>query len=313
MQPVPPGTMTVLRDALIMPLRGSLDQFSGGVFKGEVCLPGSLLWRGRVAEFYGCPAPLESVRLALGPGEDCVDRLEGEYLFGGYLFRHYGHFLIETLSRLYALRQCAPAPIIFSSTHREIMPWQQYIFKLLCPNYPIIILKRPAVVSQLVLASPGFVMPDNVAPEQIEALGVLPAPPLNKKKIWLSRGCYIGGGLLNERALEPLLASLGWEIVHPQFLSIRKQVALIASSAQVAGLDGSAFHTALLAKEIRGRFTIFFLRNMGAHAYTKIATMKGIDQTEISLAESVNFLAGQGPECFYNLNDMEVVLKALRE
>jgi hypothetical protein len=312
MQPVQPGPMTVLRQALIMPLRGTLDQFSGGVFQGEACVPASLLWRNREPRLCGLPAPPEAVREALGKGEGGADRLEGEYLFGGYLFRHYGHFLIETLSRLYAIKQCAAAPIVFSSTHRDIMPWQRDAFKLLGLRNPILKLTRPAIVDRLMLAAPGFALPDIATPEQIEALGALPAPPLVDKKIWLSRSSHIGGGLLNERELEPHLRDMGWEIVHPQYLPIRKQAALIASSARVAGLDGSAFHTALLSREIRGRFTIFFLRNTGDHAYTRIAQAKGFAQDEISLAEHACFLAGQGAERFYRLDDMKIVLEALR-
>ncbi|MDR0239942.1 MAG: glycosyltransferase family 61 protein [Deltaproteobacteria bacterium] len=318
MQPAPPGPMTVLRQALIMPLRGTLDQFSAGVFQGEDCLPASLLWRNREPRLDGRPAPPEAVRQALGLGssageaEDRADRLKGTYLFGGYLFRHYGHFLIETLSRLYALKQCAAVPIIFSSTHRDIMPWQRDAFKLLGLHNPILMLTRPAVADQLMLAAPAFALPDIVTPEQIEALGALPAPPRTDKKIWLSRGCYLGGGLLDERALEPHLQAMGWEIIHPQFLPIRKQTALIASAARVAGMDGSAFHTALLAREIRGRFTIFFLRNTGDHAYTQIARMKGFAQDEIPLTGKARFLTGRGAERFYQIGDVELVLDALR-
>ena len=314
MQPVrASASISVIREALIMPLRGTLDRFSGGVFHDGVCLPESLLFRDRDPQLYGLPAPHDHVRQALGhEAGERAERLAGEYLFGGYLFRHYGHFLIETLSRLYALKQCASVPIVFSSTHREIMPWQRDVFKLLGLRNPVIMLTRPAMAERLMLAAPGFVLPDDVIPEQIAALGAMPAPPLTDKKIWLARSSHIGGGLINERELEPRLAALGWEVVHPQYLPVRKQVALLASSAQVAGLDGSAFHTALLAREIRGHFTIFFLRNTHEQAYTRIAQAKGIAQTEIPLAGKARFLLGQGAERFYQLEDADAVIEALR-
>jgi capsular polysaccharide biosynthesis protein len=133
------------------------------VFQGEECLPASLLWRDREPRLCGLPAPPEAVREAWGDGEGRpdmgADRLEGDYLFGGYLFRHYGHFLIETLSRLYALKQCAPLPIIFSSTHRDILPWQRDVFKLVGLRNPILMLKQPAVADQLMLAAPGLPCP----------------------------------------------------------------------------------------------------------------------------------------------------------
>lgn len=300
------------RDALVMPLRGTLDRFSAGVFQDGVCLPESLLFRGDAANPYGFPAEAARLCQALqSPEQGGATRLRGEYVFGGYLFRHYGHFLIETLSRLYAIRTCPDVPILFSSTHRDIMPWQRDVFKLLGLRNEIIKLTEPVVVDTLLLAPPGFVLPDTVSEAQITALGRMPAPPLTNKKIWLARSSHLGGGLVNERELEPLLTAAGWEIVHPQYLPVRKQVALIASSAHVAGLDGSAFHTALLAREVLGRFSIFFLRNVEAQAYTRIAAAKGIRQADISLAGKTRFLLGQGAERFYQLEDPGFVLDAL--
>lgn len=310
----PPRTIRIIADALVMPLYGSLDRFTAGVFIGGSCLGESLLYRDRQLTLYGEPSPTSAVAKALEPGG--ADRLQGEYLFGGYLFRHYGHFLIESLARVYALRHCPPLPILFSSTHREIMPWQYDMLKLLGLRNPIIKITRAAVAERLFLSPPGFSLPDMISQDQIEALGAMPATPLTGKKIWLSRSSHLGGGLLNEKALHPYLEGMGWEIVHPQYLPIRKQVALISSSARVAGMDGSAFHTALLAKEIRGRFDIFFLRNTGNHAYTRIADMKGFVQRETLLSPetgSVRFLHGEAAQRFYELRNPESILSVLRD
>ena len=306
-----PAAPFVVHNALVMPLRGTLDRFRAGVFLEDgQCLDESLLYRDRNPVLYGHPAEAETVVRARQEAEP----LEGEYLFGGYLFRHYGHFLIETLSRLYAIRQWPPLPILFSSTHREIMPWQRDVFKLLGLRNEIVKLERPALVRQLVMSAPGFVLPDAASAAQVAALGRMPAPPLTERKIWLARSSHIGGGLLNEKELHPLLQQRGWDIVHPQYLPIRKQVALIASSARVAGLDGSAFHTVLLAERIRGQLDIFFLRNTHEQAYTRIAELKGIRQCETPLVDhkdAVRFLLGQGAERFYELQNFDAVLRAL--
>ena len=310
----PSRSIRLVADALVMPLYGTLDRFTAGVFSNGECLVDSLLYRNRQPALYGEPSPAHAVAKALEPGE--AERLQGEYLFGGYLFRHYGHFLIESLARVYALKRCPPFPILFSSTHREIMPWQYDTFKLLGLRNPIIKLTRPAIVERLFLSPPGFSLPDMITQDQIEALGSMPAPPLTAKKIWLSRSSHLGGGLLNEKALHPHLEALGWEVVHPQYLSVRKQVALVASSARVAGVDGSAFHTALLAEKIRGRFDIFFLRNTGSHAYTRIADLKGFAQRETLLSPengTVRFLHGEGAQRFYELQDPEAILSVLRD
>jgi hypothetical protein len=302
-----PAVMTLVGNALVMPLRGTLDRFLGGAFQAGRCLEQSLLHRyGRI-----CGLPAGSAEVAAALADPATDRLKGDYLFGGYLFRHYGHFLIETLSRLYALHAADPGlPVIFSSTHRAVMPWQKSLFRLLGLRGGIVLLTRPTLVERLLLAAPGFILPDTVLPEQIRALGVMPAPPLTGRKVWLSRGMHIGGGLVNERELFPGLKKKGWEITDPQFLPVRKQIALLASCAHVAGLDGSAFHTALLAREIRGVFHIFFLRSPGI-PYTSIARFKGIAQQEIFLADRATFLLGQGAERFFRLDDPDSVTDTL--
>jgi capsular polysaccharide biosynthesis protein len=121
---------------------------------------------------------------------------------------------------------------------------------------------------------------------------------------------HIGGGLINERQIFPGLQRKGWEIVDPQFLSVRRQISLIASCAHVAGLDGSAFHTALLAREIRGNFHIFLLRG-SARVHARIAQLKGFAQREILLADRAVYLLGTGAERFFRLEDPDVVTDAL--
>jgi hypothetical protein len=302
-----PGMIALIGNALVMPLRGTLDRFLGGVFQDGRCLEQSLLYRH--GQLFGLPAGPAEVAAALA--DPATDRLEGDYLFGGYLFRHYGHFLIETLSRLYALQAADPGlPVIFSSTHRAVMPWQKALFRLLGLRGGIVLLTRPTLVERLILAAPGFILPDTALPEQIRALGTVPAPPLTGRKVWLSRGMHIGGGLVNERELFPGLQKKGWEIVDPQFLPVRRQIELLACCAHVAGLDGSAFHTALLAREIRGVFHIFFLRSAGV-PYTSIARFKGFAQREIFLADRATFLLGQGAERFFRLDDPNSVTEAL--
>jgi hypothetical protein len=53
------------------------------------------------------------------------------------------------------------------------------------------------------------------------------------------------------------LKKIGYEIIYPELLSLREQVALISTSAVVAGSDGSAFFSLLFAKEIYGNFFVF--------------------------------------------------------
>ncbi|MDL2207791.1 hypothetical protein LJB82_03610, partial [Desulfovibrio sp. OttesenSCG-928-M16] len=106
-------TFTRVRNALLMPLTGTLDNFSAGVFADGVCLPASLQERASAAK-------------ALPP----LRHLPGDYIFGGYFFHHYGHFMLESLSRLYAIKQCKKLPLLFMCLQKTIPQQHAEIFQL---------------------------------------------------------------------------------------------------------------------------------------------------------------------------------------
>ena len=256
-----------VQNALLMPLEGSMDHFASGVFSVDGTLaPESLHTRAVAA----APRPPEQ-------------HLKGAYIFGGYLFHHYGHFLLETLSRLYAVQQCACLPLLFMSPNDHIAEWQRYFFKYLNLANEILLVHEPTRVDTLIVSEAGSsVDPDFMLPEQLDALGrETPAERVPGKKLWLSRSRYmqqysVAGGVINEREIEEQLRGTGWEIASFETLPVGAQVRHITSAEQVAGFDGSAFFTALLAKEVKGHFIVFGRRNRIAPAIPYMFSMKGV-------------------------------------
>jgi hypothetical protein len=260
-------TFTHIHNALFMPLSGVMDRFTSGVFSQGVCLRDSLL-TGRS----GPAEPREAQR-----------KLSGSYLFGGYFFNHYGHFLTETLSRLYAWRQCPPFPLLFTTPNSEVSHRLARIFKTLGIRNEILMIQVPVEVENLIVSPEGCILtPPYISAAQVEALGqVEGGEPTPGKKIWLSRGDYMrsmqAGGVINEKAIEKALAAEGWGILSPESLGpVQNQVKVLCSAEQVAGFDGSAFLTALLAKKVSGRFTLFGRSNSVAEFNTFALRTKGI-------------------------------------
>lgn len=264
MNPGSKRPFTLARHALLMPLEGCMDEFRSGVFVDGVCLEDSLMDRARAA----VPRPPET-------------ELRGSYLFGGYLFANYGHFLLESLARLYALRQCGSYPLLFMSPNASVATWQRHIFKLLDVGNDILLIHRPTRVERLAVAPPGCSLARNLlTPEQRESLARVSVAGPVSRKIWLSRSAFKHGEILNEREIEADIARHGWDIVHPEQLPIRTQVELVASSALVAGLDGSAFYTALLARKVWGRFFVFSRRKRIPPMLSTVLRDKGVSVEE---------------------------------
>lgn len=234
--------LSLIENALVMPLLGTMDAFASGVFQDGLCLLDSLLYRG-IPVFPQPPAR----------------RLSGTYIFGGYLFGHYGHFLLESLSRCYALRRYPDTvPVLFMSPDEQVFDAQKRILTALGLRNDIILVKAPLEVEKLVYAPSGCDLnPLYISDEQLKALGRLPVQEHNPdRKIWLSRSRFNGGGVENEAEIEAELLGCGWEIIHPQELGIHDQIRLIAGSGLVAGFSGTAFFNVLLAEQVHGRFLV---------------------------------------------------------
>lgn len=172
-------------------------------------------------------------------------KLHGEYIWGGYFFTHFGHFLTESLARLWYIQQNPDLPILWTRfwSKFEMKPHNEEILKLLNVKNEIILINEVIEVETLRLPDPGAVLPYFYEPEYIQSLGVLPAIPTQKgKKVWLSRSRLSATNIINEAFIENYLAAKGWMIIHPEECSVQYTVNHINSAEIVAGPDGSAFH-----------------------------------------------------------------------
>ncbi|MDR2801445.1 MAG: glycosyltransferase family 61 protein [Desulfovibrio sp.] len=236
--------MKALKNAIIIPLEGTMDSFTGGVFFSDGrFLEDSLPDRGKAALL-----------------QEPVEFLHNIYIYGGCLFGHFGHFIWESLSRLYAIRQCKEYPIIFITPNdNAIIAFAKLFLKAIGINNKIKLVKIPTSVENLIYSPPeSSLNPLFIADEQINALKYLYFQKDNrKKKIWLSRSRLKYGKIDNEQVIEEGLKKIGYDIISPETFYLREQVRLISTSDIVAGCDGSAFFSLLFADEIHGKFFVF--------------------------------------------------------
>lgn len=236
--------MKLFKDATIMPLEGTMDSFTGGIFTSAGQFVGnSIVHRGK--------QPLL---------QKYNNVLSDTYIYGGCLFGHFGHFIWESLSRLYTILQCKNYPIVFITPNDKIYNSQRLFFKSIGIRNEICIVKIPTLMRNLLYSEPGSsVHPAYISEDQIDALQYFKFPLKEeiRKKIWLSRSLLKMGKITNEQNIESELRKFGYDIVHPQTLSLYDQVKMVSTADVVAGFDGSQFFSLLFAKEIRGKFLIF--------------------------------------------------------
>ncbi len=195
-----------------------------------------------------------------------------EGIYGGHYHHHFGHFLIETLTSIAAIRRLygpVKAPIFLHDFNCRVLA-----SKLMPPHAQMLIegfgfardqvhiVRSPVSVERLHV----FDRPYQLARHHLHVdlgaefraardriLGIKRFLPRRRlPPIYLSRSRLKrrpqgrpGANVLGEEMLEAALSARGFKIVHPEALSIAEQMALYARAPALVGLSGSALHQAL--------------------------------------------------------------------
>lgn len=170
-------------------------------------------------------------------------------IYGGMLVEHFGHFLTESLARLWAAAETPGVPILMTLPRRmtepRLLPWQSDVLSLLGVADRVIPLTRLARVRQCLLPDPGYEIQFTFAGEQADFLGRIPWRPQTGHKVWISRARLGGPNQPAQAAIDAALRQDGWTVVHPESLSLRAQLDHYAQAERLAGEEGSALHAVM--------------------------------------------------------------------
>lgn len=237
-------SIATFRAALVVPPRtAGLRQKTGVIdAEGAEC-PEAATWR--------FDRPITLAPDPVRPNET----LDGRWLWAGSLYAHFGHFLVESLSRLWALEALArrpPAGILYVPKRPgqppELARFQAEVFAALGVDVPVRVAFTPVRVEELVVPGQGFGLGriSRGTPEMRQAMrcrfgaGIAPEGP---ERLYVSRSRMgVAGGIAGEPALEALLEAEGYEIFHPQEHDIATQIARYKAARCVIISDGSAGH-----------------------------------------------------------------------
>jgi hypothetical protein len=204
--------------------------------------------------------------------------LTGHYIFAGHFMSHYGHFLLETLSRLWFIKQYPRIPIVFIRIdNNPVHEWHLEFFEKLGVRNEIHWIEEQTVVDELLIPDAGYIIASRFWESQAQALALVgPVPTKVGKKVWLSRSDLNKGVILNEHIVEAILVQNGWTIYHPQHDSFDVQLEMLADAEIIAGIEGSAFHSLVLMPHFAGK-AVLIGRVVNGN-YDLIADKHGINQ-----------------------------------
>lgn len=193
--------------------------------------------------------------------------LHGDYVFGGYVFNHYGHAIIDTLNKIWYSKY-TENPFIFTTPNKFVQGFLELhndlfsITNIPKPTYIDVV----TTIENITIPSAGINIPNFVTSEQIDALGTFDAGVFDMKhKLWLSRSSYnkstapdrYNENRKHQKNIEQKLADNGWLIFNPDQYPLKKQLQTICESYIVAGFESSAFHSLLLLKNYKGKIIMY--------------------------------------------------------
>lgn len=222
-------------------------------------------------------------------------------LFGGILFPcHFGHFLTESMSRLWPfyfnhILENRDIPILFRAASSSPVS----ISGLFLPGKEIFIaaglLEQVRIsnsyilVKKMIVPEPSLLLGDMIHQVHADYLQYLGRKIIYQgaserrlfgDKVYYSRARLRPGycrKIVNEPCLERELVGHGYSIVCPETYSLADQVSLFNEASEVAGPVGSAFFTMLLTCNSEVKAILFLENTNGLIDYINVAGAAGVN------------------------------------
>jgi hypothetical protein len=199
-----------------------------------------------------CPDPVPD-HLAV---EKAIESDVDEVVWGGFFTFHYGHFLSESVARLWPLLpggELEGMPVVFSTSARAqfITEWDA--------AFGLNVVEPPASSSirftRAYIPEPAWKMSAWISPEMrdihLHARNGMDVPHSpHTPLLWMSRTLLEPNRRVRDEALCQWLLRDRVKVIHPEKLSLAEQIAEIEACGGMIGPIGSAFHTLLLARHI---------------------------------------------------------------
>ncbi len=191
--------------------------------------------------------------------EDTIEYFDEDVIFGGILINHFGHFMLECMSRLwYCVMHPEMTEKIIFLCNQCTTEWMFEFFQLLdIPKERILFISnRPCKFHKIIVPEESihswkeyfdeYMIPykkicENITPASIE-------------KLYLTKSLFVQNweegrnDCYGEEFFERFFQSRGYQIVAPETFSVKKKLEIIRGAKEIVTTSGSISHFALFCK-----------------------------------------------------------------
>ncbi|MCL2222921.1 MAG: glycosyltransferase family 61 protein [Oscillospiraceae bacterium] len=193
--------------------------------------------------------------------DDDIKHEKQTVVYGGAIFGHFGHFIVESLSRMWWFlenRDCEHKFVFILHDNRwhESILYADYFNMLGIKEADIILLKEPMRFDKVIVPAQSAYI---VSGYKVKLMKIYDAirdsvTPACYEKVYLtktkfSQSDHANNGIVNENYFENYYRNKGYAIIAPEQLSVREQVSIIAGAKDIVCVSGTLHHHTLFAKD----------------------------------------------------------------
>jgi hypothetical protein len=192
--------------------------------------------------------------------------IDEEVVYLGWLFDHFGHFLMQSLARTWFLADVSPSVrVVFDPPNRARRQPTGWVLRMLeafgVPPERILVLDAPTRLHRLIIPEPLF-EPRGIAHDHVVRAHEAMARPYqavakrlaadvtpSEQPVYLSRRLLPPSQrtIIGEGDLEEVLRANGFRIAHTETMTFEDQVRLVNEHMDIFSNAGSAAHNVLFA------------------------------------------------------------------
>ena len=269
-------SIAALKDVRVTPYCYKRPLFLGGI-DATVAPPESRMRRGHVLRDAPVNIPEHTKRFL---GRNSLPYLKGRYLFGGPMWGHFGHFFVDCIHRLWALKAGGESydGIVFlavqglekirtSSDLSKAKPpaFLRDLMRLLdMPPAPVFLIREPTTIDRLDVPPAGTAPRNDIASFYRFYLDQYQQSLSEKLAVYIERAperIYLGrrhlmskGGILGCSYFERCMHAAGVYCATPEAMSLDQQIGQILGAKVITFDEGSAAHPTQVLSRIDTTF-----------------------------------------------------------